>query len=245
MLKVFRDPLKEGSKGPEMIWIPAGTFRMGDIQGTGRDDEKPVHDVSVDSFAMGRYPVTFAEYDRFAEATGAKKPDDRGWGRDTRPVINVSWDDATAYAKWLSEQTGHEYRLPTEAEWEYAARAGTETDYWWGNEIGKNLCNCDGSGSKWSDKQTSPVGSFAANPWGLYDTVGNVWEWVQDFYSDSYKEQSPPPNKNPTGPSTGQSRVNRGGGWLGTASSGRVAYRDSFDPGDSFFNLGLRLLRTP
>ncbi len=129
--KVFRDRLKDGTQGPEMVWIPAGSFRMGDLQAGGDSDEKPVHRVSITQrFAMGRYEVTFAEYDKFAQATGRKKPDDGGWGRGNRPVINVSWHDATAYAEWLSEQTGQTYRLPTEAEWEYAARGGTDTKYW-------------------------------------------------------------------------------------------------------------------
>jgi len=122
--KVFQDRLKDGSQGPEMVRIPAGSFRMGDIQGGGFSNEKPVHRVSVGAFAMGKYEVTFAEYDKFAQATGKSKPDDYGWGRGNRPVIKVSWHDAVAYAKWLSQQTGHTYRLPTEAEWEYAARAG-------------------------------------------------------------------------------------------------------------------------
>ncbi|MEK8016574.1 MAG: formylglycine-generating enzyme family protein, partial [Candidatus Parabeggiatoa sp.] len=183
----FRDTLKDGSLGPEMIVIPAGTFRMGDIQGGGDSDEKPVHEVSVARFAIGRYEVTFAEYDLFAEATGRKKPNDHGWGRDNRPVINVSWYDATAYTEWLSQQTGQQYRLPTEAEWEYAARAGTETRYWWGNNIGTNRANCDGSGSEWSNIQTAPVGSFEPNPFGLYDTVGNVWEWCADPWHENYE----------------------------------------------------------
>ncbi len=185
---VFRDPLKDGGEGPEMIIIPAGTFRMGDILGTGYKNELPVHDVSVKSFAMGRYPITFAEYDRFCEADNRKKPNDEGWGRDNRPVINLSWDDAVAYFKWLTEQTGKPYRLPSEAEWEYAARAGTDTDYWWGNEIGNNRANCDNSGSQWSGKQTSPVGSFEANPFGLYDTVGNVREWCADPWHNNYEK---------------------------------------------------------
>ncbi|OAD22053.1 Sulphatase-modifying factor domain protein [Candidatus Thiomargarita nelsonii] len=123
--KYFRDRLKDGTQGPEMVWIPAGSFRMGDIQGGGDSDEKPVHKVSITQrFAIGRYEVTFAEYDKFAQATGREKPSDRGWGRGNRPVINVSWDDAVAYTKWLSQQTGQKYRLPTEAQWEYAARGG-------------------------------------------------------------------------------------------------------------------------
>jgi len=170
-----------------MVVIPAGTFRMGDIQGGGWSDEQPVHQVSVARFAMGKYEVTFAEYDKFAEATGRSKPDDYGWGRGNRPVMNVSWDDATAYLDWLAEQTGKPYRLPTEAEWEYAARAGTETQYWWGNDIGTNLANCYSSGSEWSGKQTAPVGSFQANPFGLYDTVGNLWEWCADPWHSNYQ----------------------------------------------------------
>jgi hypothetical protein len=125
--QVFRDPLKDGGFGPEMVWLSAGRFQMGDIQGIGDDNEKPVHWVSVNPFAIGRYEITFAEYDRFADATGLDKPDDKGWGRDRHPVINVSWHDAVAYTQWLTQQTGKQYRLPTEAEWEYAARADTTT----------------------------------------------------------------------------------------------------------------------
>ena len=164
---------------PELVFIPAGSFRMGGNK------------VSMKSFYMGKYEVTFAEYDQFAEATGRDKPDDRGWGRGNRPVIKVSWHDATAYAKWLSEQTGGTYRLPTEAEWEYAARADTSSKYWWGNEIGSNNANCDGSCGD-SFEYTSPVGSFSANPFGLHDTAGNVWEWTCSEFkqrSDTKKTQ--------------------------------------------------------
>jgi formylglycine-generating enzyme required for sulfatase activity len=126
--------------------------------------------------------VTFEEYAKFATAVGRKLPEGEGWGTGNRPVINVSWKDAVAYAEWLSEQTGKRYRLPSEAEWEYAAGAGTETKYWWGNEVGINRANCDGCGSQWDNKQTAPVGSFDANPLGLYDTAGKVFEWVQDCW---------------------------------------------------------------
>jgi formylglycine-generating enzyme required for sulfatase activity len=196
--KVFRDRLKDGGLGPEMVRIPAGRFRMGDIQGGGGSDEKPVHWVSVSEFAMGRYEVTFAEYDKFAQATGRKKPSDEGWGRGNRPVIYVFWDDAVAYAEWLSQQTGKEYRLPTEAEWEYAARAGTDTKYWWGNTASHEYANYGtdelfgGLGlAKGKDRWefTSPVGSFSANPFGLYDTVGNVSEWTCSKYEDKYNGQ--------------------------------------------------------
>ena len=134
--KVFRDTLKDGSQGPEMVWIPKGSFQMGS---NDWDRTKPVHEVLItQNFAMGKFEVTFEEYDKFAKATGREKPDDEGWGRENRPVINVSWNDATAYAKWLSDETGENYRLPTEAEWEYAARAGTKSKYWWGDDVGSN-----------------------------------------------------------------------------------------------------------
>ena len=160
-------------------------------------------------------------------------PETDGEGRDNHPVIEVDWDDATAYAEYLTKQTGRIYRLPTEAEWEYAARAGTRTDYWWGNEIGKNKCNCDGSGSISSDHNTSPVGTFEPNPWGVYDTVGNVWEWVHDLYSESYYSSSLPPN-----------RVNRGGGWFSTTQDCRVSKRYRYDQSSSNYSLGFRVART-
>lgn len=160
---VFRDI--DAPWCPEMVVVPAGRFMMGSAEGEARSygDERPRHEVTIARpFALGRYPVTFAEYDRFCEATGRKRPGDEGWGRGRRPVINVSWEDATAYCAWLSQETGKTYRLPSEAEWEYACRAGTSTAYWWGDDIGKGNANCDGCGSQWDNKQTAPVGSFEA-----------------------------------------------------------------------------------
>lgn len=145
----------------EMVRIPSGTFRMGSLESEkGRDnDESPQHEVTIAyDFEIGKYPVTFAEYDVFAKATNRQLPDDRGWGRDRMPVIYVSFSDAQAYVQWLSSQTGKKYRLPTEAEWEYVARAGTQTRYWWGDDIGLNNAVCDGCGSQWDGKQTAPVG---------------------------------------------------------------------------------------
>ena len=186
---VFRDALKSGGEGPEMVVLPTGRFRMGSPSGeTGRfSHEGPLRTVTIGSrIAMGCNEVTFADYDRFVLATGRARPDDAGWGRGSRPVINVSQEDAQAYAAWLSAQTGQAYRLPSESEWEYAARAGTRTRYSWGDEIGVNRANCDGCGSEWDDEQTAPVGRFEANGFGLYDMHGNVWEWLEDCYADSY-----------------------------------------------------------
>ncbi|TGO02888.1 hypothetical protein PN36_17245 [Candidatus Thiomargarita nelsonii] len=248
--KFFQDRLKDGSKGPEMVWIPAGTFRMGDMnvtvtsfQGGGFDNEKPIHRVSVSRFAMGKYEVTFAEYDKFAQATGRKKPDDEGWGRANRPVIHVSWHDATAYAEWIVTQTGKQYRLPSEAEWEYAARAGTETKYWWGNDIGSNKANCDGCGSRLDDKQTAPVGSFAANPFGIYDTVGNVWEWTCSEYDNKYKGKEQ--QCLIKSPSKSSHFVLRGGSWDFDAGRVRSADRDGGQPTVRLRLVGFRLARLP
>ena len=175
---------------PEMVVIPAGQFRMGDLNGGGEAYEKPVHEVRIAKpFALGRHEVTFAEYDRYAQATGREKPDDRGWGRGNRPVINVSWQDAQGYVKWLSQETGQRYRLPSEAEWEYAARAGSTTKYFWGNSPSGRHANA-GENNGWpSDgyEYTAPTGSFIPNQFGLYDMSGNVWEWVEDCWHDNYQ----------------------------------------------------------
>jgi formylglycine-generating enzyme required for sulfatase activity len=222
-----------------MVVIPAGDFQMGDIQGGGYYDEKPVHRVSIKQFAMGKYEVTFAEYDVFAEATHRRKPNDQDWGRGNCPVINVSWDDAVAYAEWLSQQTGKEYRLPTEAEWEYAARAGTKTKYWWGNEIGSNQANCDGCGSRWDDTSTAPVGSFAANPFGLYDTVGNVYEWTCSEYENEYSGKE----KQCISKNRVKTPVARGGSWGNGPRSVRAAYRLRYSHGNRGNDVGFRFAR--
>ena len=217
----FQNTLKDGSKGPEMVLIPTGTFLMGDTQEKNKS-ELPVHEVEINSFAMGRYEVTFAEYDKFAKDTGRNKPTDEGWGRENRPVINVSWQDANAYANWLSQQTGKKYQLPSEAEWEYAARARTKTIYWWGNKIGKNNANCDGCDSEWDNKKTAPVGSFKSNKFGIYDTVGNVFEWCADNWHDDYDEA---PADGSVWKGDNQEFVLRGGSWSYFPVNARVSYR--------------------
>ncbi len=238
--QVFRDTLSDGTRGPEIVVIPAGSFMMGSPAGEkGRSDDERQHRVPIkQAFAMGKYEVTFAEYDRFAEATGREKPEDWGWGRGQRPVINVDWHDAVAYAEWLSQETGQHYRLPTEAEWEYAARAGTQTVYWWGDDIGHNKANCWGCGSQWDSKQTAPVGSFKANPWGLYDTVGNVREWTCSVYEGNYSgtEQN-------CARDAGSIRVFRGGSWRNSPRFVRAALRLHFAPAGRGNDLGFRLVR--
>jgi len=154
----------------------------------GYSDERPPHQVTfAKPFAVGKYAITFAEWDACVAAggCGGYRLEDRGWGRANRPVIDVSWEDAKSYAAWLSTKTGKPYRLLSEAEWEYAARAGSTTRYFWGDEIGRNRANCNGCGSQWDNQQTAPTGSFAPNAFGLYDMHGNVWQWVEDCRNGS------------------------------------------------------------
>ena len=241
---VFRDVLEGGGEGPEMVVLPTGSFRMGDLSGDGDSDESPVRTVTIGKrIAMGRYEVTFADYDRFADADSRRsRPDDEGWGRGRRPVINVSQEDAKAYAVWLSAQTGKTYRLPSESEWEYAARAGTTTRYSWGDEIGDNRANCDGCGSEWDDEQTAPVGRFEPNAFGLYDMHGNVWEWVEDCYVDTYTG-APIDGSARTSGCVSDSAVLRGGAWSVSPRPLRAADRVWGAPSDRDDVIGFRLVQ--
>ncbi len=214
---------------PQMVTITAGTYCMGDLQGTESPSEQPVHHVTLHKdFKLGKYEVTFDDYESFVKVTGHGNGiiNDQGWGRGRRPAINVSLVDAQEYIEWLSKLTGKRYRLPTEAEWEYAARAGTNTIYWWGNEIGKNRANCNGCGSEWDGKQTAPVGSFLPNNFGLYDTVGNVSEWVEDCWHKNYEGA---PNDGSAWLEAGGANcswgVIRGGSWHKAPAILRASYR--------------------
>ena len=168
-----------------MIVIPAGEFMMGSpATEEGRySNEGPQHKVTIAKpFAVSKFDVTFADWDACVSVGGCPQLGDSSFGRGTRPVINVNWNDAQQYVAWLSKMTGQPYRLLTEAEWEYAARAGATTAYYWGDEIGVGNANCNGCGSQWDGRETAPVGSFKPNAFGLYDMAGNVVQWVQDCY---------------------------------------------------------------
>ena len=166
---------------PVMIVIPPGSFRMGDLIGDGDDSEKPVHDVHIDySFAAGKYEVTQAEW----LAVMGDNPSQHHGGH--KPVERVSWNDATEFVRKLSAKTGAEYRLLSEAEWEYVARAGSVSNYPWGNGIGRTNANCHKCGSGWDHLFPAPSGCYQPNEFGLFDTVGNVYEWVADCWHDSY-----------------------------------------------------------
>ena len=193
-----KEEFQECTRCPAMVVVPPGEFTMGSPLG-GRSSELPQHKVTIGMpFAVSKFEVTFDEWDACFELGGcvvnaADQPSHAAlpgpWGRGKRPVINVSWGDAQEYVAWLSKETGKSYRLPTEAEWEYAARAGSTTNYSWGDDIrkeGKVMANCAGCGSEWDNQKTAPVGSFAANAFGLYDMHGNLRELVQDCWNDNY-----------------------------------------------------------
>ena len=245
---------------PEMVVVPAGSFRMGDLDNWNfwnlfvDSDERPVHDVTIAyPFAVGKYEVTFAEWDACVAAGGCvHRPHDNGWGRGNRPVINVSWQDAQAYVRWLSRETDKTYRLLSEAEWEYVARAGSTTKYHWGDNVGTNKANCSGCGSQWDNESTAPVGSFEANAFDLFDTAGNVWEWVEDCYHDSY-EGAPADGRSWTSGDCSV-RVLRGSSWYnknrGALSinparrSIRSAVRFRINAGHRGPDVGFRVART-
>lgn len=194
------------------VFVDGGVFKMGASSG-GNNRELPAHDVELPGFAVGMYEVTFAQYDQFCEATGREKPSDEGWGRKDRPVINVSWQDANDYAAWLSQQTGVSFSLPSEAQWEYFARAGLTNETWLSMQFyeSSNIANCKECGSRWDDQSTAPVGSFKPNAWRIYDVAGNVHEWCLDDLHRNY--HGAPVDGQPWFGGDSQLKINRGGAW--------------------------------
>jgi len=248
----------------ELVWIPGGTFQMGSHQtpeeivglygGEAKfyEDERPVHTVTVDGFWMGKYEVTNAQYRRYQSSHSSKDFSGFSLNGDDQPVVYVSWDDAKGFCKWLSDRAGKTIRLPTEAEWEYAARAGTTTARYWGDDdasMGRYANVADRTAkSQWSEwtiaettdgyKVAAPVGSFQPNAFGLYDMIGNVWEWCEDWYGN-YSSSS---QRNPTGPPSGTFRVLRGGSWYDNPRNCRSSNRDRGVPGHSLNNRGFRVV---
>lgn len=254
------DTYTEPVTGMVFLWVPAGCFKMGSPPSEkGRDaDEGPVHEVCVDGFWVGRYEVTNAQFRRFRPGHSSKEFEGESLDGDSQPAVFVSWEDVTDFAAWLSVQGNGAYRLPTEAEWEYAARAGTAASRYWGDSPDQacGYANVSDLAAKlyWNPSDihdcddgyavSAPVGSFLPNAYGLYDMLGNVWEWNQDWHAkDAYSVHS---RNNPVYLGGGNDRIRRGGSWYNGPKSVRSAYRDWFSPcGYRDDNIGFRLVREP
>jgi formylglycine-generating enzyme required for sulfatase activity len=249
---------------PEMVVVPAGRFMMGsDFEESGHPDEKPKHEVNIPrNFALSKTEITFDQWDACVAATRCNAAADDGAGRAGLPVFNVDWDDANAFAAWLCDITGKKYRLPTESEWEYAARAGTTTPWFWGpaedsagstkacrfanthDETGKDAhpmyvwsnhkCT-DGFG------EVAPAGGFEPNPFGLHDILGNLREWVRDCHHGGYEKA--PSDGSAWDEAKCEKRIVRGGAWIDGASTSRAAYRHPEDAGYRNYQVGFRLAR--
>ncbi len=238
----FRDPLKSGGEGPEMVWLPAGSYDMGSARPGADPSERPRHLVRIDRFAIGRYEVSDAEYGRFARQTGRALPPIRPSDPNVYPVVSVSWHDALAFTRWLSHETGVSYRLPSEAEWEYAAAAGTTTPYWWGFKVGAEEAYCHGCGNH-LPRAPGPIGRFEANPYGLFDSAGNVLEWVQDCYFPAYEGASA--DGAPREADRCEERVARGGGFGTPTRALRTTKRFRFGAAEGYDDVGIRVARDP
>ncbi len=226
---------------PSIDWvsIPAGSFTMGSPKTDAtRGPDEIQHQVTISAFKMSKYEITFEQYDAFCRATGRELPSDEGWGRGRRPVINVTWDDASAFATWMG------CRLPTEAEWEYACRAGSTTAFNTGNNLTTDQSNYNGNypfgeNPKGANKKkTTVVGTYLPNAWGLFDMHGNVWEWCSDWYGEYPTDHQ----TDPKGPVTGVARVSRGGSWYYGARYCRSANRRFYSVDSRYYFIGIRLV---
>ena len=241
---------------PQMVMVPAGSFTMGapnsqtvtnpvvqQLVQQASVSTEPRHSVTITAaFAVSKYEVTFDEWDTSVANGDCGKVDDFGFGRGQRPAIGVSWGGAKCYVAWLSKVTGKPYRLLSEAEYEYAARAGSQTAFPWGDQVGNNNANCKDCGSKWDALVTAPVGSFPPNAFGLYDTVGNVFEWVEDCWHGDYA--GAPSDGSPWLTGDCGKRVIRGGSWYYPAVAVQSGFRFWSLPATYGSNVGFRVART-
>ena len=232
-------PLPSGQSFIEMVSLPGGSFEMG-----SDDDatEKPIHSVTVEPFAIARYPVTIRQWRECVAAKACAEGTAADGADEDAPVTNVSWDDAQAFVAWLSEVTKQPYRLPSEAEWEYAARAGTHTRYWWGDEVKRGMADCRGCGDAQQPHHLLKVASFPANPFGLTDMSGTVAEWVADCWHKNY--QGAPATNSPWVDRNCRQHVLRGGSWQNDASEARSASRDPYDTWVRYLTHGFRPARS-
>ena len=234
-----------------LLALPKGEFTMGDDSSSGYKDDSPAHKVTIQPFWIGETEITFNQYDAYTKEKGLKPVDDEGWGRDNRPVINVSWNDTQGYLKWLNKKyakqlNGLKCRLPTEAEWEYAARVGTNTQYYWGdrdNKASHEYTNYDSKEGEDQWEYTAPVASLLPNKFGLYDMSGNVWEWVEDKWHNNY--QGAPADGSAWLAGDNTHRVLRGGSWFSASGNIRSAVRINFDLDYSYYIIGFRIVCAP
>lgn len=249
-------PYVDSSTGMEFVLIKGGCFSQGDSSGEGEPNERPVHETCVDDFYLGKNEVTNEQYKKFKANHNSGSSEGANLDEARQPVVNVSWTDGVAFAAWLSEQSGQSYRLPTEAEWEYAARAGTTTSRFWGGNPDE-ACTYGNVADLMAKQQrpkwttffcddgyvvAAPVGSFKPNAFGLYDILGNVWEWCEDVYnSEAYGRL---PKDNPVYRGPGEYQVMRGGGWSNGPLGIRSSHRVGLSPDFGHHALGLRLVKT-
>lgn len=240
--------------GIEFAFVKGGLFEMGDIFGEGYKNERPVHPVTLDDFFISKTEITFAQYDRFCEVVGRDKPDDEAWGRGSRPVINVSWKDARDFCVWLSMKINQDIRLPTEAEWEHAAREGGKYVRFGNGQLiaDPQEINFNGdenykepySMSGMNRQKTLPVATFKPNAFGIYDMAGNVLEWCSDWYDKDYYVYSP--SRNPKGPESGTYyRILKGGAWDGSPVFLRCSFRGLSTPSGRYNTVGFRIIKVP
>jgi formylglycine-generating enzyme required for sulfatase activity len=226
---------------PEMVELPPGSFVMGSK--AGDSTENPVHRVTIDyPIAMGRYEVTVAQWKVCHDAGGCEFMPSRKGMKADMPVYNLSWQDAAQYVAWLSKTTGKKYRLPSEAEWEYAARAGTETEFWWGDDVGEGNADCRDCGGEWSKKTPAEVDTYPPNAFGLHGMNGGVWEWGADCWFDSH--EGAPADGSSRSTSGCQSRILRGGAWRNNAGYARSASRFTYDFDVRYILNGFRVVRS-
>jgi formylglycine-generating enzyme required for sulfatase activity len=222
-----------------MVRIPAGSLMMG--QGAKDPSATPVHKVTLHAFALGQYPVTVANWNACRADGGCGPPPRMAQAQDDMPIYNVSWDDTQTFIAWLSRRAGHAYRLPTEAEWEYAARAGTTTRYWWGDRPEAALANCAGCGGKHDPRAPLPVGGFQPNPFGLYDMLGGVAQWMQDCWFPNYN-RAPEDGSAREAPNCTK-RALRGGGFRGGPDDILPTARSNYDAPVRYLSNGFRVAR--
>ena len=239
--KFVKDRMKSGGRGPEMSIIPAGTYQMGSPSSSVEFSERPQHQVKFKGYAISRYEVTVKEYKRFLQATGLKRNASVVGKKGNTPVGSVDWNDANRYAKWLSKETGKNYRLPSEAEWEYAALANKLTIFPWGDDISNNKANCFDCGSRWDSVGVAPVGSFSANGFGLYDIIGNITEWTADCTNTSYK--GAPTDGSAWLRGDCGARMVRGGAFNTPSGDIYIKHRQSFSVDSRLDSVGIRLVR--